>query len=212
MESQTYVNEVDVRKLAVGQPVSISLDADPTKKLTGKVTSIANVGEQRPNQDSKVFEVKIEVAKADTTLRPGMTTSNAVEVASISNVLSIPLEAVASEGGYSYAFKKSGRGVVKQMIETGVTNDNEIVVKKGLTVEDRVFLSPPADKATVKTEIIPGLQPTVPASEGGDTAKSVTLPAKPDTAKGAVKTAAPKSAAPAMRMPAPATTAPKPKG
>ena len=33
MESQTYVNEVDVRKLSVGQKVSISLDADPTKKL-----------------------------------------------------------------------------------------------------------------------------------------------------------------------------------
>ena len=31
MESQTYVNEVDVRKLAVGQPVQIALDADPTK-------------------------------------------------------------------------------------------------------------------------------------------------------------------------------------
>src|SRR5206468_8762829 len=46
MESQTYVNEVDVRKLGVGQPVVISLDADPTKKLSGKVTGVANVGEQ----------------------------------------------------------------------------------------------------------------------------------------------------------------------
>jgi hypothetical protein len=110
-------------------------------------------------------------------------------------VLSIPLEAVTSEGGYSYAFKKNGRGVVKQMIETGETNDNEIVVKKGLTDEDRVFLTPPADKATVKTETIPGLQPTAPPSSGGDTAKSVTLPAKSDSAKGAAKTAAPTSAA-----------------
>jgi len=212
MESQTYVNEVDVRKLAVGQPVAISLDSDPTKKLTGKVTSIANVGEQRPNQDSKVFEVKIEVAKADTTLRPGMTTSNAVEVASVPNVLSIPLEAVTSEGGYSYAFKKSGRSVVRQMIETGATNDNEIIVKKGLAQDDRVFLTPPPDKATLKTEIIPGLQPTAPPSTGGDTGKSVTLPAKPDTAEksGSVKSA-PKTAAPAPKAtgavpaPAPAT-------
>ena len=209
MESQTYVNEVDVRKLAVGQPVSISLDADPSKKLTGKVTSIANVGEQRPNQDSKVFEVKIEVEKADTTLRPGMTTANAVEVSSIPNVLSIPLEAVTSEGGYSYAFKKSGRGVVKQMIETGATNDNEIVVKKGLTQDDRVFLTPPADKASIKTEIIPGLQPTAPPGTGGDTAKSVTLPAKPDSAK----PSAPKTAASAAKAPgaAPAAST-KPKG
>ena len=58
MESQTYVNEVDVRKLSVGQKVAISLDSDPTKKLTGTVTAVANVGEQRPNQDSKVFEVQ----------------------------------------------------------------------------------------------------------------------------------------------------------
>ena len=129
MESQTYINEVDVRKLAVGQKVQISLDADPTKKLDGTVTQIANVGEQRPNQDSKVFEVKIEVAKADTTLRPGMTTANAIEIASVPNVLSIPLEAVTTDGGFSYVYKKDGRGVVRQMIETGAMNDNEIVVQ-----------------------------------------------------------------------------------
>src|SRR3954469_20017951 len=38
MESQTYVNEVDVRKIAVGQKVQIALDADNTKKLEGTVT------------------------------------------------------------------------------------------------------------------------------------------------------------------------------
>jgi RND family efflux transporter MFP subunit len=178
MESQTYVNEVDVRKLAVGQKVKISLDSDPTKKLDGTVTGVANVGEQRPNQDSKVFEVKIEVTKSDTTLRPGMTTANAIEVASLDNVLSIPLEAVTSDSGYSYVYKKDGRGVVRQMIEAGSTNDNEIVVRKGLSKDDHVLLTPPADKATIKTEIIPGLQPMLPTTSG-DTAKGITLPAKP---------------------------------
>src|SRR5215207_10096110 len=100
MESQTYVNEVDVRKLALNQKVEISLDADPTKKLSGTVTQIANVGEQRPNQDSKVFEVKVTLTTSDTTLRPGMTTANAIEVASVPAVLSIPIEAVISEGGF----------------------------------------------------------------------------------------------------------------
>src|SRR3954469_19248775 len=51
MESDTYINEVDVRKIVVGQKVQIALDADPTKKLQGTVTQVANVGEQRPNQD-----------------------------------------------------------------------------------------------------------------------------------------------------------------
>lgn len=159
MESQTYINEVDVRKLAVGQKVEVTLDADPSKKLAGSVTAIANVGEQRPNQDSKVFEVKVSLTTVDTTLRPGMTTANAIEVASVPAVLSIPIEAVVSEGGFSYAYRKSGGGAVKQMLELGLTNDNEVVVKRGLSEKDHVFLRPPANKENIKTEIIEGLKP-----------------------------------------------------
>jgi multidrug efflux pump subunit AcrA (membrane-fusion protein) len=188
MESDTYVNEVDVRKLALGQKVEISLDADPTKKLAGTVTHIANVGEQRPNQDSKVFEVKIEIATPDTTLRPGMTTANAIVTATVPRVLSVPLEAVTNEGGFSYVFKKNGRGVVRQMVETGVMNDNEIVVKRGLSVGELVLLAPPADRTNIGTEIIKGLAPVTAPVTGGDTAKSVRMPPPPS---------APPSAAPA---------------
>ena len=177
MESDTFVNEVDVRKISVGQKVQISLDADASKKLEGKVTHVANVGEQKPNQDSKVFEVKIEIAKADTTLRPGMTTANAIETASIPNVLSIPLEALVNEGGYAYVYKKDGSHEVKQMIEVGMMNDNEIIVRRGLNKDDRVLLSVPADKTGIKTITIPGLKPIVAPTAGADTAKSVTLPA-----------------------------------
>jgi multidrug efflux pump subunit AcrA (membrane-fusion protein) len=175
MESQTYINEVDVRKIAVGQKVLITLDADPTKKLDGVVTQIANVGEQRPNQDSKVFEVKVAVTRPDTTLRPGMTTANAIEVASVPNVLSIPLEAVVAEGGFSYVYKKQGGGVVKQMIEAGMTNDNEVIVKQGVEESDRVYLIAPTDKATVRTEVIPGLKPVQDSAPIPDT-KGVTVP------------------------------------
>jgi hypothetical protein len=107
-----------------------------------------------------------------------MTTSNAIETASLPNVLSIPLEAVVSEGGYSYVYKKDGRSVVKQMVETGITNDNEIVIKKGLEKDERVLLAPPADKTGIRTATIPGLKPIVAPTTGADTAKSVTLPAK----------------------------------
>jgi len=191
MESETYVNEVDVRKLALGQKVQISLDADPTKKLAGTVTRIANVGEQRPNQDSKVFEVKIEIATPDTTLRPGMTTANAIEVASVPRVLSVPLEAVVNDGGFSYVYKKDGRSVVRQMVETGAMNDNEIVVRRGVAAGDRVLLTPPVDHAGVQTVVIPGLQPITAPVAGGDTAKSIKTPPP------ALRPAAGPSAAPA---------------
>ncbi|HTE46308.1 MAG TPA: efflux RND transporter periplasmic adaptor subunit, partial [Gemmatimonadaceae bacterium] len=208
MESNTYINEVDVRKIAVGQKVQVTLDADPTKKLDGTVTAVANVGEQKPNQDSKVFEVKIEIAKADTTLRPGMTTANAIETSSVPNVLSIPLEAVVNEAGFSYVYKKDGGRVTKQMIETGTMNDNEIVVKKGLAKDERVLLAPPADRTGIKTEIIPGLKPIVAPTTTGDSAKSVTLP----TPKGPAGAAKSPSASPKMMSPAPAPAPVKPKG
>ncbi len=78
MMSKTYVNEVDVRKVEKGQTVEVGLDAYPEKKLTGQVRSVANVGEQRPNSDAKVFEVMIEINGTDPTLRPSMTTSNKI--------------------------------------------------------------------------------------------------------------------------------------
>ena len=66
----------------------------------------------------------------------------------------------------------------KQMVETGITNDNEIVIKKGLEKDERVLLAPPADKTGIRTITIPGLKPIVAPTSGADTAKSVTLPAK----------------------------------
>jgi len=198
MESETYVNEVDVRKLSLGQKVQITLDADPTKKLSGTVTRIANVGEQRPNQDSKVFEVKIDIATRDTTLRPGMTTANAIEVASVPRALSVPLEAVVSDGGFSYVFKKDGRSVVRQMVETGAMNDNEIIVRRGVAAGDRVLLTPPADRGGVQTVVIPGLQPITAPVAGGDTAKSIKAP-MPAPRPVAVPTAAPAPAAVASK-------------
>lgn len=78
MQSITYVNEVDIQKVKAREPVEIGLDATPDKRLTGTVTSVANIGEERPNSDAKVFRVEIEISERDTTLRPAMTTSNTI--------------------------------------------------------------------------------------------------------------------------------------
>lgn len=155
MESVTYVNEIDVRKVAVGQPVRISLDSDPDKQLTGKVVSVANVGEQRPNADAKVFEVKITVQEADTTLRPGMTTANAILTSSVAKALYIPLEAVSNDSSVAFVYKRSGGRTVRQQIETGEMNDNEVVVRRGLAKGDEVLLAPPADAAALEIRRLP---------------------------------------------------------
>ena len=184
MESLTYVNEIDVRKIAAGQKVVISLDSDPTKKLAGNVTAVANVGEQRPNADAKVFEVKILLAVVDTTLRPGMTTSNSVETNTIKDALFVPLEAVAVEGNTPYVYKRDGSSVTKQQVETGLANENEIVVAKGLEKDDRVMLNAPADKDKLEMKTLPGAKPgtgNVPQPGPADTSTSKPVPVKPST-------------------------------
>lgn len=180
MESITYVNEIDVRKIAVGQRVGISLDADPSKRLPGKVMEVANVGEQRPNADAKVFEVKVLVEQADTTLRPGMTTSNAVETLVVEDALFIPLEALMSEGGVAYVFKRSGSSVRRQEVAVGAMNDDEIVITRGLSEGDRVLLSPPANAATLRLERLAGPEnaPVMPAGDSAAPARP--MPVRPD--------------------------------
>jgi hypothetical protein len=71
------------------------------------------------------------------------------------------------------------------MVETGEMNDNEIVVRRGVSAGDRVLLAPPADHAGVQTVVIPGLQPTTAPVAGGDTAKSAKpapVPSRPAAA------------------------------
>jgi RND family efflux transporter MFP subunit len=182
MESLTYVNEIDVRKIASGQKVVISLDSDPTKKLAGTVTAVANVGEQRPNADAKVFEVKILLSQVDTTLRPGMTTSNSIETNTIKDALFVPLEAVAVEGNTPYVYKRDGSSVSKQQVETGLANENEIVIAKGLEKDDRVMLTAPSDKDRLEMKTLPGAKPgtgNVPQPGPSDTSTSKPVPVKP---------------------------------
>jgi RND family efflux transporter MFP subunit len=152
MESITHVNEVDIQKIKTGQKVSISLDADPDKKLEGEVTSVANIGEQRPNSDSKVFEVKIKVATLDSTLRPAMTTSNQIIIETFEDVVFIPLEAVQSEGdSLTYVFVKEGGKVHRQQVVLGSENDNHVIVKQGLKLEEEIYLSVPDDTEMMET-------------------------------------------------------------
>ena len=127
----------------MNQIVQIGLDAIPDKKLSGKVTSVANIGEQRPNSESKVFEVKIQINETDSTLRPAMTTSNTILITTIPNVMYIPIEAVRSEGKQSFVYVRSGKKAEKRNVKLGVMNENEVIITSGITEKDEIYLVPP---------------------------------------------------------------------
>ena len=145
MLSKTYINEVDVRKVKPGQKVEIGLDAFPEKKARGTVLRVANVGEQSPNSDSKVFEATIEIEGTDDLLRPAMTTSNKVIVNQMDSALFVPLESLHSkDDSITFVYKKAGLKTIKQEVQVGETNSNEAIIKLGLESNDKVYLSVPS--------------------------------------------------------------------
>ncbi len=154
MESLAYINEIDVQKIRTGQQVQIHLDADPTKKLSGTVATIANVGEQRPNSNAKVFEILISVQQRDTTLRPGMTTGNEIIASTLENVVFIPLDALHGESGKQFVYKKTRTGIMKQEVRIGAMNDNEVVIEEGITTDDALYLSLPPESGNLAVKYL----------------------------------------------------------
>ncbi len=148
MISKTYVNEIDVSKVKSGQKVEIMVDAFPEKSYTGVVTSVANIGEQLPNADAKVFEVQIKVNGSDPILRPSMTTGNKIITNTINDVTYIPLESVQTgPDSIPFVFTRNGN---KQIVVLGEENENNVVVEQGLEPGDRIYLSTPENSAKFK--------------------------------------------------------------
>ncbi len=143
MVSKTYVNEVDISRVRIGQSVDIQVDAFPDKKYPGKVVKVANIGEKRPNFDAKVFEVNIELTESDSILRPAMTTANTILTQTHEDVSYIPLEALHSNDSINYVFTyKEGRLVRKEVL-SGAFNEEFVIIQLGLNEGEDVLLSIP---------------------------------------------------------------------
>ena len=95
----------------------------------------------------------------------------------------------AQAGGVPFVYRQDGGRVRKQEVVTGIMNEDEVVILKGLEEDDRVLLLPPPDKDRLELVRLPGSgAPTA----GGDTALSpVTVPPGPATPNGSPQAAAP---------------------
>ncbi|PWL27614.1 efflux RND transporter periplasmic adaptor subunit [uncultured Roseivirga sp.] len=158
MISTTFINEVDIRKVKVGQQVEIGLDAFPEKRLSGRVTRVARVGQQNPNSDAKVFEVIARVNERDGDLRPAMTTSNIIITQKLEDVVYVPLECLNTyNDSINYVIKKNG---TLQEVKVGLTNSNEAVIEMGVEEGDVLYLSRPEGIEGKEPKLIPELNGT----------------------------------------------------
>jgi multidrug efflux pump subunit AcrA (membrane-fusion protein) len=141
MLSKVYVSEIDINKLSTGMYVQLKVDAFPSKLFTGKISKVAKVGEKLANSDSKVFEVYIKLDKVDSQLRPDMTTTNTIRIASFEDVVYIPSAAVhTGADSVTVVYTKSGK---KQVVVLGSSNSENIIIEQGLKKGDIVYLTTP---------------------------------------------------------------------
>lgn len=134
--SIAYVNEIDIDKVKIGQPVIVGIDAFPDKSLNGTVISVSNVGEQLNNLDAKLFEVRIRLDRADNEIKPSMTTNNTIINKTVENSIAIPIEAFYTENNNTYVYRLDGS---PQQITLGEFNTTHVLIY-GLEVGDKILL------------------------------------------------------------------------
>jgi HlyD family secretion protein len=134
------VDEIDVRQIALGQPVSLRVDAFPDASLTGTVSQIAptpsNVG------DVIAYEVTITPEAGDLPLRAGLSATAIITTAQVEGVLVVPNRFIQRdrESGRAFVYKLVAGGPVLQEVELGLRNEQASQVLAGLQAGDELAL------------------------------------------------------------------------
>ncbi len=97
------LNEVDIAKVHVGQPVRITLDAYPQKVFTGKVTFVSPAADLV--EKIKVFKVEVTPAELADSYRTGMSANVEILGEKRDKAISIPLEALQRKDGDTVAYR-----------------------------------------------------------------------------------------------------------
>ncbi|NWF88228.1 MAG: efflux RND transporter periplasmic adaptor subunit [Ignavibacteriaceae bacterium] len=161
MEASVEVDENDVVLISIGDTARIKVDAFGDKIFKGVVSEIGNsaVSTGLGTQDQVVnFNVKLKLIDLDKGLRPGMSCNADIETETIKNVLCVPIQSVTARSKdfvkveevneENPAEPKKENGINKPQeivfivkdgkaksvnVETGISDDNYIHIKSGLS-------------------------------------------------------------------------------
>lgn len=144
LKATIKINEVDIAKIKKGLEVEIRPDAFSESVFKGHVTSVANLAvDKSRNNKSKVFPVEVVLDETDKRLSPGNTVSCRILIDKLDDVLFIPTEALMTEGGVNFVYKKRASGYERVDVEVGQHNNDYVVITKGLSEKDEVALIDP---------------------------------------------------------------------
>ena len=141
--SETYIQEIDITKIAVGDAVEISIDALPDNNYSGVIAKIANIGQELQGFDTKVFKVMVDMNENGEEIKPSMTTDNRIILKQYDDVVKIPREYLFSNNGDVFVYLKKDGKIWKKKVVTGSENDEEIIITSGLNAKDKILTSVP---------------------------------------------------------------------
>jgi HlyD family secretion protein len=139
IQVRAYFDEPEIGKLAAGQPVKIVWDAKPSQSWHGHIsrapTTVITYGTRN------VGECIITVDDARGDLLPNTNVVVTVTTSQRFNVLSVPREALHTEGG-DFVFRVINNRLVRTPVQVGVgVNLTRVEIVSGLTEKDTVALS-----------------------------------------------------------------------
>jgi len=142
LEVDVQVSEVDINRIRIDQPVTLSFDAILDKEYHGTVTQVARVGNVL--QGVVQFNVTVELTDADDDVRPGMTAAVNIIVEQLDDVLLVPNRAVRLVDGKRVVYILQNDELETVQITLGATSDtNSEVINGELRLGDLIVLNPP---------------------------------------------------------------------
>ena len=157
---QLDIDELDVKKVAVGQEVEITADAVEGKTYSGVVENVSVNGTIGTNGVT-TYPAKVRIQDADEQLLPGMNVDAEIRVEQADNVIAVPMNAVNRgdtvyvKGDKTDQNDKAPEGYKTVSVETGINNGSFIEIKSGLNENDIVYVTPSAGDS--QQEMMPGM-------------------------------------------------------
>lgn len=137
------VDEVDIARVRVGQPVDVLIDALGGVPLAGTVQNIA----ARPQPDSTVtaYEITVAIDAAAEALMPGMTATATIVADRREDVLAVPAGALREEDGRTLidvvtTAADGTRTLTPREVEVGLRVGSQVEIVSGLTAGEEVVV------------------------------------------------------------------------
>lgn len=148
MKVTVKVHESHINMIQLGQPAFVVLDSMPDQRFNGSVSHINLLPDTQSrygNPNLKVYATEILVTDPLPDIKPGVSARAEIVVTNLQNVISVPIQVVATKQGRPVVYVGGGTEPKPTPVAIGMYNTKMIEITAGLREGDRVLLAPPFD-------------------------------------------------------------------